>query len=706
VTDESGVATAGAFTANALAGGYSVVGTVDGIVNPANFSLTNFGWYASPSGDDEGDCQTPTTPCATIDGPLEKPGFAPGDTVLVATGTFTGTGDEVVLLDRGVRISGGWDAAFSGHGGVSTLDGEGERRGITVDSGVVALVGRFTVQNGSRTGWQDTGGGIHNAGILSLHECTFEGNEGYFGGGLSNEGLLDFDTGTVSGNSASSGAGIRNAGILTLKNVTISHNSAGEYYGGGITNSEGSSVILRNTILAGNSTVEAGPDCWGAINSAGYNLVGTTADCAFITGPHDLLNVDAGLGPLEGSPTVHPLLPTSPALDAGSCPGVISDQRGLPRRVDLLPIASVDDGCDIGAYEMQALGLTTKTVDPAWAVSPHPVTFTISLLNGTSTDVTGVTMTDTLPTTLTYIDDSLTATSGEYGYSSGIISWTGSVNASQLVTVTFGATVGEGVPEGLLSNTAAISGAGEIVSRTASLDIGLRRIYLPLCSRNYCPDFYDDFSNPASGWAVMDDGYVRTEYLNGEYRVLSKQSGYFYLFQAPTCDRQNYTVEVDARWASTPGSSYGLLFGLASDYSQYYLFDMNTDYEQFRLLRRDPAGFVTVVPVTDASAINSGTASNLLKVTRNGTGITLAINGTVLGTWYDGTIGGLTGVGLVTNPYFDTPSSDGRFDNFAVASLPGDSASAQEPAGLMDEVSGLAVRDAWHDPVPLDTGWQ
>jgi len=217
--------------------------------------------------------------------------------------------------------------------------------------------------------------------------------------------------------------------------------------------------------------------------------------------------------------------------------------------------------------------------------------------------------------------------------------------------------------------------------------------------------FHDNFSNPASGWAVADDAYLCVEYLNGEYRMLSKQAGYFYLVRAPAGDRQSYVVEVDARWDAWHGSSYGLIFGLTSDWSQYYLFDINTDYEQFRLLRRDASGFTVVVPITDTPAINSGAASNHLKVVRNGAQITLEVNGTALGTWFDGTIGGLTRAGLVTNPYSNSPTSDARFDNFAITSLPGSGASAQEPGGAMVGESEVAVSQAWHVPVPLDNDW-
>src|SRR5262249_14900221 len=145
-------------------------------------------------------------------------------------------------------------------------------------------------------------------------------------------------------------------------------------------------------------------------------------------------------------------------------------------------------------------------------------------------------------------------------------------------------------------------------------------------TRPGCSDFFDDFSNPASGWPVTEDAYVRSEYLNGEYRVLTKQSGYFFLFRSPSCDHTSYSIEADARWQGGTGNSYGLIFGVTSGFNQYYVFDMNTDAQQFRLLRRNSGGgFATLVSATYSAAIHSGTASNHLKATRNGAQITLEV---------------------------------------------------------------------------------
>ena len=313
--------------------------------------------------------------------------------------------------------------------------------------------------------------------------------------------------------------------------------------------------------------------------------------------------------------------------------------------------------------------LATKAVSPTTASRGSPLTYTIELQNGSTISLTNALVTDTLPSTLAYIGNSLTATSGSTGYTNGVITWTGSVNASRAETITFGAIASPPVLGTVITNSAVISGGGRILTRTAIVHIPPAYVFLPLCTRNYCPDFSDDFSNPASGWEVGDDAYARAEYLNGEYRILTKRSGYTYLFRAPTCNRQNYIVEADARWAGTPGVGYSLVFGIAGDFSQYYLFPVNTDYQQYWLVRRDPGVWVTLVGATHSPAIHSGTASNHLRVTRSGSQITLEVNGTALGTWDDSAISGLTGVGLASSPYSDLPTSDVRFDNFRITNL-------------------------------------
>jgi uncharacterized repeat protein (TIGR01451 family) len=490
ITAEGGVAAAATFTANGLQGSYTVTATSSGVTSSAEFLLSNIGWYVTPSGDDSGDCLSPGAACATINGALSKAGFVAGDTILVATGTYTSAGStEVVLLDKDAVLSGGWDGTFAAQSGTSTVDGEGIRRGIAVNSGVTAVVERFTVQNGAGSTYPYEGGGILNRGALTLNNSTISHNSAIYsssGGGIYTFAALTLNNCTVSSNTASSGGGIFAYGgvsIVVLNNSTVSGNTASAN-GGGV-RLMGHSVTLQNSILAGN-TASSAPDCSGIIDSAGYNLVGNTSGCTFTPAVGDLTNIDPQLGPLTGAADAsryHPLLPGSPAIDVGDPAGCTdhlgnpleTDQRGLPRF----------GRCDIGAYEIQPLAFSTKTAESSHAPAGKSLRYTIVLTNGGATDITNVCVTDTLPISLTYVSGSLTATSGSYGQASGVITWTGAVDAGQFVTITFQATVTQSAELfDHIVNSAVISGGGETITCTATVDIAAF-VYLPVMLRNH-----------------------------------------------------------------------------------------------------------------------------------------------------------------------------------------------------------------------------
>ena len=71
-----------------------------------------------------------------------------------------------------------------------------------------------------------------------------------------------------------------------------------------------------------------------------------------------------------------------------------------------------------------------------------------------------------------------------------------------------------------ITNTAEIQGGGEVFLRNAAVLVKSYQISLPVILRPCLPLYSDNFSNPASGWFVGDDGDNRYEYLNGEYRIL------------------------------------------------------------------------------------------------------------------------------------------------------------------------------------------
>jgi hypothetical protein len=204
---------------------------------------------------------------------------------------------------------------------------------------------------GSAEGDGVGGGGILNAGTMTLSNSTVSDNGSADGGGIFNTGTLTVTNSTISSNTGGVG-GIFNQATLTLANSTIAANR----YGGLASFNFGSvfPVHVKNSIIAENGASTTS-DCFSmsGIASDGYNLIGTSDDCKWNAATGDQVGTIAmpvypQLGPLHengGATFTHALLSGSPAIDAGSpdCPPPSADQRGVTR-----PQGAA---CDIGAYE-------------------------------------------------------------------------------------------------------------------------------------------------------------------------------------------------------------------------------------------------------------------------------------------------------------------------------------------------------------------
>lgn len=89
------------------------------------------------------------------------------------------------------------------------------------------------------------GGGINNAGILTLNNVTVRDNVAKFGGGVYSTGTLIIQSGIISGNK---GGGVHSAGTVVLQQSTLSGNQ-----GTGLTNT-GTGAVANSTI-SGNGAI-------------------------------------------------------------------------------------------------------------------------------------------------------------------------------------------------------------------------------------------------------------------------------------------------------------------------------------------------------------------------------------------------------------------------------------------------------------------
>jgi CSLREA domain-containing protein len=250
--------------------------------------------------------------------------------------------------------------------------------GAGVGNSGSAMISNSMIRNNTNLQIGGIGGGIGNTGTMYILNTSIINNTAFeAGGGIYNSsGLLYLTNSTVSGNLARNGignnpcpgGGIHNAasqgtGTLVLTNSTVTNNQA-HGAAGGICNQAGATLIVRNSIIAGNMGTSV-PDLLGVVVSEGNNLIGNTAGSSGWIAS-DLLNLNPILGPLGnngGLTWTHALLPNSPAINAANNElardplnnsMLIYDQRGngFPRIVGF--------SVDIGAYEANyAMGPVT-----------------------------------------------------------------------------------------------------------------------------------------------------------------------------------------------------------------------------------------------------------------------------------------------------------------------------------------------------------
>src|SRR5262249_38892364 len=156
--------------------------------------------------------------------PFEVANANPGDTIQFAPNLKGGT----IGLALGTLLDINKNLTIDGAGNGITVDGSGAgNRVFQIDNGNSGFISGLTITGGS-AGAFNGGGGIFNAGLLTLNNSTVAGNQAFEGGGILNasNGTMIMSGDTVNNNTTSgdNGGGINNSGKLTIINCTIAAN--------------------------------------------------------------------------------------------------------------------------------------------------------------------------------------------------------------------------------------------------------------------------------------------------------------------------------------------------------------------------------------------------------------------------------------------------------------------------------------------------
>lgn len=283
--------------------------------------------------------------------------------------TITGPGSHLLTL-RSMAFQGPISRIFNFNGSINlsgititggNVNGAGAG-GIAIGAGTAFLTDVVVTGNVSTS---NAGGISMSGGTLIMRNCAVTNNQSGSGSGDSGGGIrvfgasLEMYNSTVSGNRvvlgnwAGGGVYLR-GGSATVINSTITDNEAvtGPFRAAGFYNDGFDDVYTENSIIAGNRNNGVVGDVGGQFAATSTNnLIGNVGTATGFS-PANFNEIGTGAAPVDprlyplgnygGNSPTHALRSNSTAIDTGSTPPSLTDQRGAPRVVGTV---------DKGAFE-------------------------------------------------------------------------------------------------------------------------------------------------------------------------------------------------------------------------------------------------------------------------------------------------------------------------------------------------------------------
>lgn len=341
----------------------------------------------------------------------------------------------------------------------------------------------------------------------------------------------------------------------------------------------------------------------------------------------------------------------SPAVDAGTIVSLVDDFENDLRPYNLQ--------FDIGADEANQPCFLQSQLDAEtmadWGEILH---YTVTITNSSTLTGTNVSLTNIIPAQSTYVANSLWSSTGTGSFSGGQINWSGFLDPSSTATIGWEARI---IKADLTLRNVATFNSAAFGANWSSWETQVPPLiaHMPLIMVNYCAaPFVDDFSNPNSGWPVLDNGSTIYRYLAGEYNIFHRDANRWTAVTRGDYWLNATGASVSGRIAENTGV-WGMIFGLNDDWTDFYTFELTPHNQTWYLFHYTSTGGWYLIGSGTGSVIHSGQAINKIELKANGNNINFRVNDNFITTLYlywpfSGRIG-LTGGSFAGNTsiYYD-----------------------------------------------------